>query len=202
MTATDTRSQHPARGQANSATERPTDLASSSWLGAVKRTVREFKEDELSDRAAALTYYGVLAIFPAMLALVSILGLLGKSTTQPLIDNLGKVAPGAAKGIFVGAIKNLQSSPSTGGILFIVGLVAALWSASAYVAAFMRASNAIYGVGEGRPIWKKAPVRLAVTIVLVVMLAVSAVAVVVTGTVAKQVGSTLGIGHSAVTIWD
>jgi membrane protein len=171
-------------------------------LGAVKRTVREFKEDELGDRSAALTYYGVLAIFPAMLALVSILGLLGKSTTQPLIDNLGKVAPGAAKGIFVGAIKNLQRSPSTGGILFVVGLVAALWSASAYVAAFMRASNAIYGVGEGRPIWKKAPVRLGVTIVLVVMLAVSTVAVVVTGTVAKQVGSTLGIGHSAVTIWD
>src|SRR5438067_4598616 len=126
--------------------ERPTDMAGRSWFGAVKRTVREFKEDDLSDRAAALTYYSVLAIFPAILALVSILGLLGKSTTQPLIDNLGKVAPGAAKGIFVGAIKNLQSSPSTGGILFVVGLVAALWSASAYVAAFMRASNAIYGI--------------------------------------------------------
>src|SRR5947208_11534738 len=128
MAETDARSQHPARGRDNSAPERPTDLGSSSWLGAVKRTVREFKEDELSDRAAALTYYGVLAIFPALLALVSILGLLGKSTTQPLIDNLGKVAPGAAKGIFVGAIKNLQKSRSTGGILFIVGLVAALWS--------------------------------------------------------------------------
>jgi membrane protein len=182
--------------------DRPTELAGRSWLGAVKRTVREFKEDELSDRAAALTYYGVLAIFPAILALVSILGLLGKSTTQPLIDNLGKVAPGAAKGIVVGAIKNLQKSRSTGGVLFIVGLVAALWSASGYVAAFMRASNAIYEVGEGRPIWKKAPVRLGVTLVLVILLAISALAVVVTGTVAKQVGSTLGVGHTAVTVWD
>src|SRR5438270_4988891 len=88
--------------------ERPTELAGRSWFGAVKRTVREFKEDDLSDRGAALTYYGVLAIFPALLALVSMLALLGKSTTQPLIDNLHKVAPGAAKDIFTGAIRNLQ----------------------------------------------------------------------------------------------
>ena len=182
--------------------ERPTELAGRSWFGAVKRTVREFKEDDLSDRAAALTYYGVLAIFPALLALVSILALLGKSTTQPLIDNLGKVAPGAAKDIFTGAIRNLQKSRSTGGILFIVGLVAALWSASGYVAAFMRASNRIYDVGEGRPIWKKAPVRLGVTLVTVILLAISAVAVVLTGTLAKQVGSTLGVGDTAVTVWD
>src|SRR5438270_9328513 len=201
MPERDARSQHPAQGR-KSAPEGPTDLGGRSWLGAVKRTVREFKEDELSDRAAALTYYGVLAIFPALLALVSILALLGKSTTQPLIDNVGKVAPGATKDIFVGAIKNLEKNRSTGGILFVVGLVVALSSASGYVAAFMRASNRIYDVGEGRPIWKKAPVRLGVTLVTVILLAVSAVAVVVTGTVAKQVGSTLGIGHTAVTVWD
>src|SRR5207248_946767 len=127
--------------------DRPTELAGRSWFGAVRRTIREFKEDELSDRAAALTYYGILAIFPAILALVSVLGLIGRSATQPLIDNLGKVAPGPAKDIFTGAITNLQKSRSTIGILFVVGLVAALWSASGYVAAFMRASNAIYEVG-------------------------------------------------------
>ena len=182
--------------------ERPTELAGRSWMTAVKRTVREFREDELSDRAAALTYYGVLAIFPAILALVSVLGLLGKSATQPLIDNLGKVAPGPAKDIFTGAITNLQKSRSTGGVLLVVGLLVALWSASGYVAAFMRASNAIYEIGEGRPIWKKGPVRLGVTLVLVVMLAISALAVVLTGTLAKQVGDTLGIGHTAVTVWD
>ena len=180
----------------------PTDLEKQSWREVLKRTVREFKEDELVDRAAALTYYGVLAIFPAILALVSVLGLVGRSATQPLIDNLGQVAPGPARDIFTTAVENLQKSQGTGGILFLVGLAGALWSASGYVAAFMRASNAIYEIEEGRPIWIKAPVRLGVTVVLGVLLAVSALAVVLTGELADQVGRVLGIGKSAVTVWD
>jgi membrane protein len=180
----------------------PTDLEKPSWRGVLKRTVLEFKEDHLADSAAALTYYGVLAIFPAILALVSVLGLLGQSATQPLIDNLGKVAPGPAKDIVTTAVQNLQKSRGAGGILLIVGLVGALWSASGYVAGFMRASNAIYEVEEGRPIWKKLPVRLGVTLVLVVLLAVSALAVVLTGGLAEQVGNLLGIGTTVVTVWD
>jgi len=180
----------------------PTELEKRSWSAVLKRTVREFKEDNLTDWAAALTYYGVLAIFPAILALVSLLGLVGASATQPLIDNLGKVAPGPAKEIFTGAVENLQKSQGTGGILFIVGLAGALWSASGYVAGFMRASNYIYDVEEGRPIWKKAPVRLGVTLVLVVLLALSALAVVLTGGLARQVGNLVGVGDSAVRVWD
>ena len=180
----------------------PTELGKRSWLGVLKRTVREFKEDALADRAAALTYYGVLAIFPALLALVSVLGLVGKSATEPLVDNLGKVAPGPAKDIFTTAIENLQKSKGSGGILFIIGLAAALWSASGYVAAFMRASNAIYDVEEGRPIWKKGPVRVGVTLLLVVLLAISALAVALTGPLAEQVGKVMGIGKSVVTVWD
>ena len=168
----------------------------------LKRTVREFKEDELVDRAAALTYYGVLAVFPAILALVSVLGLVGQSATQPLIDNLGKVAPGPAKDIFTTAVQNLQQSRGSGGVFFVVGLALALWSASGYVAAFMRASNAIYEVEEGRPIWKKLPVRLGVTLVLVVLLAVSALAVVLTGGLAQRAGDLFGVGRSAVRVWD
>lgn len=187
---------------AGRAPERPTDLEKRSWRDVLKRTVREFKEDELTDRAAALTYYGVLAIFPAILALVSALGLVGASATQPLIDNLGKVAPGPARDIFTTAVQNLQKSQGTGGVLFIVGLVGALWSASGYVAAFMRASNAIYEIEEGRPFYKKGAVRLGVTIVLGVLLALSALAVVLTGGLAEQAGQVLGIGKSAVTVWD
>jgi membrane protein len=168
----------------------------------LRRTVREFKEDNLTDWAAALTYYGILSIFPALLALVSLLGLIGQSATQPLIDNVGAVAPGAAKQIFTSAVQNLQKSQGSAGILFFVGLGAAIWSASAYVAAFMRASNAIYEVGEGRPIWKTLPVRVGVTIVTLVLLAISALAVVITGPLAKQVGNVLGIGSAAVTAWD
>jgi len=180
----------------------PTDLGGSSWMDVLKRTIREFKQDNLTDWAAALTYYGILAIFPMLIALVSVLGLIGTSATQPLIDNLGKVAPGPAQEIFTSAIQNLQKSKGAAGILFVVGLLGALWSASGYVAAFMRASNAIYDVEEGRPIWKTAPTRLWVTLVLVVLLAITAVAVVATGGLAKQIGNVLGVGSSAVDAWD
>ena len=184
------------------APDKPTDLEKPSWSGVLKRTVREFKEDNVTDWAAALTYYGVLAIFPAILALVSVLGLLGPSATQPLIDNVNKVAPGPAKVIVTGAIENLQRSQGAAGVLFVVGLAVALWSASGYVAAFMRASNAIYDVEEGRPFWKKGPVRLGVTLVLLVLLAISALAVVLTGGLADQVGRLLGLGSAVVTVWD
>ncbi|MEA2388423.1 MAG: rane protein [Thermoleophilaceae bacterium] len=182
--------------------EGPTDLGGSSWRDVLKRTVREFKEDNLTDWAAALTYYGILSIFPMLIALVSILGLIGTSATQPLIDNLGTVAPGPAKQIFTSAITNLQKSQGAAGVLFVVGLAGALWSASGYVAAFMRASNDIYDVEEGRPIWKTAPVRLGVTLALIVLLAITAVGVIATGGLAQQIGNLIGVGSDAVKVWD
>src|SRR5215216_653980 len=167
------------------APDKPTRLEPRSWRGVLKRTVTEFKEDNLTDWAAALTYYGILAIFPALVVLVSVLGLLGTSATQPLIDNLGQVAPGPAQDIFSSAIKNLQGSRGAAGFMFIVGLLVALWSASGYVAAFMRASNSIYDVEEGRPVSKTLPTRVGLTLVLIVLLALSALAVTLTGGLAK-----------------
>ena len=180
----------------------PAKLPKGSWGGVLKRTFREFKEDNLTDWAAALTYYGVMSVFPLLLVLVSILGLVGQSATQPLIDNVGKVAPGAAKDIVTSAIQNLQQSKGAAGILFIVGLAGALWSASGYIAAFMRASNAIWDVEEGRPIWKTIPLRVAITLVTVIVLAMLALAVVLTGPLAEQVGNVVGLGSAAVTAWD
>jgi membrane protein len=184
------------------APENPADLRGSSWKGVLKRTATEFKADNVTDWAAALTYYGVLAIFPAIIALVSVLGLFGKSATQPLIQNLDKLAPGPAQQIFTNAITNVEHARATAGILFIVGIGVAIWSASGYIAAFMRASNAIYDIEEGRPIWMTLPVRVGVTVVLLALLAISAIAVVVTGGLATQIGKLLGIGSTAVTIWD
>jgi membrane protein len=172
------------------------------WWPVLKRTVREFKDDNLTDWAAALTYYAVLAIFPALIVLVSILGLVGSSATQPLIDNLGTVAPGPAKQIFTSAIKNLQGDQGAAGVLFVVGLLGALWSASGYVAAFMRASNAIYDIDEGRPVWKTLPVRVGLTLVLLALLAISTIAVVLTGGLAQKVGDLIGLGSTAVTVWN
>ena len=184
------------------AAEGPTDLARSSWLGVLKRSVREFKEDNLTDWAAALTYYGILSIFPALLVLVSVLGLIGSSATQPLIENLGKVAPGPAQEIATNAIKNLQGSQGAAGVIFIVGLLGALWSASGYVAAFMRASNRIYDIDEGRPAWKTVPTRVVLTLVLLLLLALSAVAVTLTGGLAKEVGGVVGLSDTAITVWN
>ena len=165
------------------------------------RTAKGFSKDKLPHWAAALTYYGILSIFPALLALISILGLIGSSAIQPLLDNLGSVAPGPAKDIMTGALEGLQRDRGGASILFIAGLLGAIWSASGYVAAFMDASDSIYEVKE-RPIWKKLPLRLAITIVMLVLLAVSAVAVVLTGPLAKQVGNLIGVGASAVRVWD
>jgi membrane protein len=165
------------------------------------RTLKEFSDDNLTHWAAALTYYGVLSIFPALLAVVSVLGLIGSSAIQPLMDNLTTVAPGPAKEIVTGALKGLQQGGGSG-VLFAVALAGAIWSASGYISAFMDASNAIYDIEEGRPIWKKLPLRLAITVLMLVLLAVSAVAVVLTGPVAEQVGKLFGVGDSALTIWN
>jgi membrane protein len=184
------------------APEKPTNLRARSWFGVLKRTVREFKADNVTDWAAALTYYGVLAIFPAIIALVSILGLIGPSATQPLINNIGKLAPGSVHQLLTSAITNLQHSRGAAGVLFFVGLGGAIWSASGYISAFMRASNSIYDIEEGRPFFITIPVRIAVTVVLLVLLVISALAVVLTGSLAGQIGKILGIGGTAVTVWD
>jgi YihY family inner membrane protein len=181
---------------------RPSDLEGGHWWGAVKRTVAEYRVDNLSDWAAALTYYGVLSIFPALLVLVSAIGLAGRSATQSLLNNLGQLAPGSVRQILATAIANLQSGQRSAGVIVVVSLLLALWSASGYIAAFMRASNAIYDVPEGRPVWKTVPIRIAVTVVMLLLLAASTVAVVVTGGLADRVGRVLGIGSMAVTIWD
>jgi YihY family inner membrane protein len=182
--------------------ERPTQLPGGSWWAAVKRTVREFRVDNLSDWAAALTYYSVLSIFPALLVLISLVDLAGQGTIQTLLDNLGRVAPSSVNDILTTAIRNLQQTHGSAGVLALVGLAAALWSASSYIAAFMRASNAIYDVPEGRPVWKTLPIRIGVTVLVMVLLAASAVAVVATGGLADRIGQVLGIGKAAVTAWD
>jgi membrane protein len=184
------------------APERPTHLGRRGWWAALKRTVREFKDDNLPDLAAALTYYAVLSIFPGILVLTSLLGLFGQSLTDVLLRNLGSAAPGPVRDLLTAATENLQGAQGAAGFFAIVGIVLALWSASNYVGAFMRASNVIYDVPEGRPIWKTLPIRLGVTIVVTLLLAVSVLMVVFTGSLAERVGSMLGLGATFVTVWD
>ena len=178
-----------------------TDLPRSSWGAVLRGTLKEFKKDELVDRAAALTYYGILALFPALLVLVSLLGIMGKSTSQRVLDNIQQLAPGAVRDVLRNVVRQMQGTAGIGSIVAIVGLVLAVWSASAYVAAFIRSANAVYDIPEGRPVWKVLPVRVGVTVVLMVLALVSSVIVVFTGGLARQMGTALGIGDTALTVW-
>jgi membrane protein len=180
----------------------PAPASARFWRSALLRTLKEVRVDELTDRAAALTYYGALSIFPALLVLVSLVGLVGQDVNQALVDNLGQAAPASVRRVVSSAITNLQRSQHTAGVLAVVGLLAALWSASGYVAAFMRASNAVYDVPEGRPIWKTLPIRFAITVLLMFLVAASLVGVVLTGGLARRVGSWVGWSTTAVTVWD
>ncbi|HTT52710.1 MAG TPA: YihY/virulence factor BrkB family protein [Streptosporangiaceae bacterium] len=191
-----------AENRPQDAPDTPTGLGRGGWAAAARRTAREFKEDNLRDWAAALTYYGIQSIFPGLLVLVSLLGLIGKSATRPFVTGLAKIAPASVRSILLHAIAHLQADHAAAGILTVASIVLGLWSASNYVAGFMRASNAIYDVPEGRPAWKTYPVRLGVTVAVLVLLVASVLIVVVTGSLARRVGNGLGIGSTAVTAWD
>lgn len=182
--------------------DRPDRLPARSWWAVAGRTAKELLDDELSDRAAALTYYGVLSLFPALLVMVSLLGVVGQRATDGILDNIGELAPGPARDILRDSVVQLGDSGGTGSVLAVVGLLAALWSASGYVAAFIRASNAVYDLPEGRPVWKLTPLRLALTVTLMLMLTASALIVVFTGPLAERAGRLVGVGDAAIAVWD
>jgi len=178
--------------------------AESGLLATLKRTATEFMEDNLTDWAAALTYYGLLALFPALIAMVSLIGLVGdpKTTTSTLTEIITEIGPDSAAQTFSGPIESIASNQSAAGFAFVAGLAVALWSASGYVGAFMRASNVIYERPEGRPFWKLRPLQLGVTLVMIVLMAILALALVLTGPVVEAVASPIGLGDTAVSIWN
>jgi membrane protein len=196
------RSTGDANGMPDAATS-PTDLPKDSWGATLKRTLTEFKEDKLNHWAAALTYYAVLSLFPALIVLVSLAGIVAspQTVTTFLTDTIAAIGPDSAVETFKGPIESVTSSSGTAGIMAIVGVVSALWSASGYVGAFTEASNSIYEVEEGRPVWKKKPLQLLVTFVCIMLVAITALALVLTGPLAKAVGDAIGLGDTAVTIW-
>nr|MCW2728336.1 ribonuclease [Aeromicrobium sp.] len=181
----------------------PADLHKRSWFYIVKKTLREFSKDQCTDIAAALTYYAVLALFPALVALVSLLGVFGQgqATVDSLLTIVDQVGPSSAVDTLRPTIERLTAAEGAG-IALIVGLLGALWSASGYVGAFGRAMNRIYEVSEGRPIWKLRPTQLLVTLFSIVLVAIAAGALVLTGPVAEAVGDQIGLGSTAIMIWD
>ncbi len=170
----------------------------------LKRTAQEFQEDNLTDWAATLTYYGLLALFPGLIVLVSIVGLVGdpQSTTNTLTDIVTRVGPDSAASTFEGPIRQVTESRGTAGFALIVSTLVALWSASGYLGAFIRASNVIYETREGRPFWKLRPLQLLLTLVLVLLLAVMALGIVLTGPIVSDVAEPIGVSDTAVSIWN
>jgi membrane protein len=169
----------------------------------LKRTIAEVREDNLTDWAAALTYYAVLALFPGLIVLVAILGLVGQhpETTNALLDIVRDVGPASAVDTFRGPIESVVKSSGGASALLGLGLLGAVWSASGYIGAFIRAANVIYEVEEGRSFWTRRPLQIAITVAMVLLLALVAISIVVTGPLARSVGDAVGLGDTAVTIW-
>ena len=173
----------------------PTDLTKPSLLFVLRKTVREFQQDQCTDLAAALTYYAVLSLFPALLALVSLLGVFGqgRKTVDAVLDTASGVVPGDAMDLLRQPIEQLVQSPSAG-IALVTGLLGAVWSASGYIGAFGRAMNRIYEIDEGRPVWKLRPLQLLLTLAGLLLAAAAAVMLAVSGPVAESVGNAIGVG--------
>ncbi|TPG13431.1 YihY/virulence factor BrkB family protein [Pedococcus bigeumensis] len=182
----------------------PTEVTRESWQYIARKTLREFSKDQCTDLAAALTYYAVLALFPALIALLSLVGLFGQGqqTVDTLLGILRDVGAGSAADTLGPTLKTMADRDGAAGIAFVVGLATALWSASGYIGSFGRAMNRIYQIREGRPFWKLRPVMLAVTLVAVVLVALVAMALVLTGPAAKAVGEAIGLGSTALWVWN
>ncbi|MBJ7357898.1 YihY/virulence factor BrkB family protein [Nocardioides sp.] len=201
-TGQDRRPSPQADPESDAKVDSPTDLDKRSWSYVVRKTLREFSDDQCTDLAAALTYYAVLALFPAALALTSLLGLVGQGT-EAVDEVLGILETVGAGGVVdaVGPTLRELSRSQGAGLALVLGLAGALWSASGYVGAFGRAMNRIYEIREGRPVWKLRPAMLLLTAVLVLLVATTLAGLVVTGPVAEAVGDSVGLGSTAVTVF-
>ena len=170
----------------------------------LKRCLKEFSEDNMTDWAAALTYYGVLSIFPALIAMVSLVGLVADpaQTTKTITDIVSQLGPKSAANTFAGPIESVTSNRGASGILLIVGLAGAIWSASGYVGAFTRAANIVWETPEGRPFWKLKPLQLLVTVVMIVLALIVVLSIILTGPIVSAVAGPLGIDSTAQTVWN
>jgi membrane protein len=188
----------------DSPARRPSRKSFATWRGVVTRAVREFMDDNCTDWAAALTYYGVLALFPAMIVIVALVGLVseGQRTVDTIVDIVSDLGAGSVveNKTVLEQIRNVTDQRSAS-VLLSFGLLGALWSASGYIGAFTRASNAIYEVEESRKFYKLRPLQLLITAAALVLLAMVAVMLIVSGPVTNAVGDAVGVGDTARTAW-
>lgn len=183
----------------------PLKLTGASWRYSFKRSITEFGRDQCTDLAAGLTYYAVLSVFPALIALVSLLGLVGEAdrVTNFFVDTVADLSGNDddVKDTVELIVGNITSAPGAG-IGLAIGILTAMWTASNYVNAFSRAMNRIMQTDEGRSFLKLRPLLYLVTAVLILMVALSGVMLVVSGPLAASIGNVVGLGDTAVTVWN
>ena len=183
--------------------ESPAALPRASWPDTLKRTLRRAKDDKINHWGAALTYYAVLSLFPALLVMVSLVGLFGdpERVTKVMTDTVTQLGPSTAASTFQAPIESLTSNRGGAGIVLILSVAGALWAASGYVSAFADASNVIYQVEEGRPFWKLKPLQLVVTFALILLAALVALALVLSGPIVGALGGALGLSDTVLSVW-
>src|SRR3954451_648059 len=188
---------------AEAAPDDPTEIPAGGWWNTAKRAFAEFRDDDMQTWAAALTYYAVLSLFPALIVLVALIGIVGQypQTSDQILNIVASIGPRSAVNTLRGTIEGVVRDKGGSGALLGFGLLIAIWSASGYIGAFFKASNAIYEVEEGRPFYKLRPLQLGLTIFFLVVSAFGAVVFVASGSLARSVGGTIGLGDSAVTVW-
>jgi membrane protein len=182
--------------------EGPWHLPADAWPATLRRTGRQFMEDNLIQWAGSLAFFMALSLFPSLLALVSVLGLIGAPAIEPLIQNLGELAPSTARDIALDGLRAVQDNGGGAGLALVIGLLVALWSASAYVGAFIPAANVVWEMRDERPLWSKLRVRVGLTLLLLFLIALIGLTVVLTGPIAREIGGIVGLGDEAVDVWD
>lgn len=180
----------------------PSKLTGTSWKYIAQRSIKEFLRNECTDAAAALTYFAILSMFPALVATFSLIGVFGQEdeAADTVLGIVDEVAPGGAADTIRGPIEQLSQAPGAG-IALIIGLAVAIWSASKYVGAFGRIMNRIYAVEEGRPFWKLRPMQLIVTFIGVISLAFVLIALILSGDVLRAIGNAIGWSEGVATTW-
>src|SRR3954451_2565594 len=188
---------------AEAAPDDPTEIPAGGWWNTAKRAFAEFRDDDMQTWAAALTYYAVLSLFPALIVLVALIGLVGQypQTSDQILNIVGTIGPKSAVDTLRGTIEGVVRNKGGAGALLGLGLLTAIWSASGYIGAFFKASNAIYEVKEGRPFYKLRPIQLGLTVFFLVISAFGAVVFVASGSLAQSIGDVVGLGGTAVTVW-
>ncbi|MER7661677.1 YihY/virulence factor BrkB family protein [Streptomyces sp. NPDC096193] len=168
---------------------------------ALRRTPVSMWNDDVSDWAAALTYYAILALLPALLVSVSVIGLVSDATTDTLIAHVTAWAPAEAGSALQESLRGMASERSAALTLVAAGGVSALWSASSYVAVFRRALHALHGAEDTRPALRTAYRIVLTAITVLALLVVSAVVLVTSGPLAAMLGRWAGIGEGGAAAW-